>query len=148
MKTNLKRILLLAIAALLIGLGVGVYMFNKPHKDIESAKADFTLPATELVNAFLTDEQAANGLYLNKVIEVDGVINQLDLTNNGLGRINFVDEMEGLSAVFDSVYVISHYEELKLLSPGQTVRVKGRCDGYMMLNGVSLNKCSLVKTSE
>lgn len=138
-------ILLVLLLVLFIGGGTALYMFNKPHKNIEEAKADVSVTAQELVQQFIDNENDANALYLNKVIEVNGRLVGLDYNSSGKGMLTLVQQEDGLSATFDSAYVVGHLNEFKELAPGTEVKVKGRCDGYMMLNGVSLNKCSFVK---
>lgn len=138
-------ILLILVIGLLAGGGIALYMFNKPHKNIEETKADVSLPAQELVQHFIDNEDEANILYLNKVIEVSGTLVSIDYNSSGKGMITLVQQEDGLSAAFDSVYVVGHLDFFRELAPGVEVKVKGRCDGYMMLNGVSLNKCSFVR---
>jgi len=144
MKKN-HWILLILVIGLLAGGGIALYMFNKPHKNIEETKADVSLPAQELVQHFIDNEDEANILYLNKVIEVSGTLVSIDYNSSGKGMITLVQQEDGLSAAFDSAYVVGHLDFFKELAPGVEVKVKGRCDGYMMLNGVSLNKCSFVR---
>ena len=44
----------------LIGLGIGLYMYNKPHKDIKSSKVDFKIEANRLFAEFEENESNAN----------------------------------------------------------------------------------------
>jgi hypothetical protein len=81
-KKVLKIIAILGVAGLLIGGGIGLYMFNKPHRDVQSANADYTLTASEIVSEYLTDKDAANKKYLaadgdSKILEITGVVSKI-----------------------------------------------------------------------
>jgi UDP-N-acetylmuramyl pentapeptide synthase len=68
----MKKLVLFGIVALVIGLGVAYYLWNKPHRDIAAEDAAFALTADELFDAFEADETAANAKYLDKVVAVTG----------------------------------------------------------------------------
>jgi hypothetical protein len=57
---RMKKLVLFGIVALVVGLGVAYYLWNKPHRDIASEDAAFALTADELFDAFEADETAAN----------------------------------------------------------------------------------------
>jgi len=82
-KKRILKITLLFIAAgiLIIG-GVGFYMFNKPARDVQKTKTDFSFNAGEIVNEYLLDAQKANEKYLDeegnsKVLEVTGIVAEI-----------------------------------------------------------------------
>ena len=82
-KKRILKITLLFIAAgiLIIG-GVGFYMFNKPARDVQKTKTDFSFKAGEIVNEYLLDAQKANEKYLDeegnsKVLEVTGIVAEI-----------------------------------------------------------------------
>ncbi len=55
----------LVIVSLLIGGGAGLYMFNMPQRDVQSAKADYTLTDSQIVEEYLAGREAANSKYLS-----------------------------------------------------------------------------------
>jgi len=59
-----KTIIILGVAGIIIGGGIGLYMFNMPHRDIQNADTDFSLIASDIVSEYLTDAAAANKKYL------------------------------------------------------------------------------------
>ena len=69
MKAYIKYVALLAV----ILVGVGVFMYNKPHQNIQKASSDFQLEASALFTEFETNEAAANEKYLDKLVQVSGV---------------------------------------------------------------------------
>jgi hypothetical protein len=137
------RIILAALFLLAIIAGITAwYMYNKPHRDIGSEKADFDLLAADLIKEFTDDESAANQKYLDKVISVTGEIVEKTQSESGLTFL-LEDEFEGVSATFDSLYTTQNQVKLDAISVGDQVKVKGKCDGMLMLQGVILNKCVL-----
>ena len=85
LRINLVILIMLAILLLSINL------VNKPHADILSSKADVTLKATTLLNAFLNNETEANTKYLEQIIEVNGTISELS-TEDEKGVITLSDK--------------------------------------------------------
>ncbi len=55
----------------LIGVGTGIYLWNKPHEKVEDAKG-IVVTAAALSKEYNTDEKKADTKYLNKAIEVSG----------------------------------------------------------------------------
>ena len=47
-KKVIQIIAILGVAGILIAGGIGLYMFNMPHRDIQSADADYSLTASEI----------------------------------------------------------------------------------------------------
>ena len=63
-KKKITKIVLIVVAvALVAALGIGFYMFNKPHRNVQEAAVDFQTNATELVAEYLKDAQASNEKY-------------------------------------------------------------------------------------
>ncbi len=140
MKRKNIFLLLLVIA---IGGAVGGYLqYNKPHKNYAKAKADISINAQELYSAFEKDETVANNKFLSKVLEVDGEIVTIQSNPNGSITIALIDEMMGVSCTFDSVYVFKNQSLFDNSENKSTVKIKGRCDGF--LTDVRLSKCSFV----
>lgn len=128
MTNNSKRIFkifgLLALAGLLIGSVVAYKMWTKPHKDVAAAEA-LNLSAQNLVSDYETDEAAANGKYLNKVLLVNGVV--AETTTNQAGET--VIAITGS----DMGNVLCTLEEKGITAPakGTEVKIKGICTGYL-----------------
>lgn len=80
--------IIIAIAGIIIAGSVGFYMFNMPHRDVQSAKADFRLNSSEIVAEYLTDAKVANSKYLaadgdSKVLEITGTVNKISENFDG-----------------------------------------------------------------
>ncbi len=113
-----------------IGLGTGFYLWNKPHENMNRAKADMAISAPELFSAFSDDEAAANEKYLDKVIEVTGTVASFSTSPEGLMKVTLDsgDEMFGVICQMDELTEHSRRE----FTPGETVNLKGKCTGMLM----------------
>ena len=72
-----KKYFLIAGALLLLFLAWGLYKYNKPHTGTTGISADYTLAAADIFSSFRKDEAAANKKFLGKVVEVKGVISDM-----------------------------------------------------------------------
>lgn len=135
-----KTIIYLLAFALIIGVTVGVYQYNKPHLDIADAKPEVSMSAAELFDLFSDDEQTANEKFAGKIVEVSGSV--FSIENGGENEFNILlmgeNDMFGVSCTFDS-----NTDELPSLKTGAKITVKGECAG--MLSDVVLIRCVLVK---
>ncbi len=129
---NVKYVLIIiaivAITGVLIGGGIGLYMFNMPHRDVQSAHADFSLSSAELVAEYLADGNAANQKYLaangdSKILEVTGTIAKIseDFVGNKVVLLKKSNERAGVSATFTP----ETNQNAEALSTGQTITLKG-----------------------
>jgi hypothetical protein len=73
MKKWLKFLLVAGGIGLLAGLALLYWIFNKPHRDVSKEKG-IQLTSQQLFEAFRKDEAVANGLYLDKAIELSGTV--------------------------------------------------------------------------
>ena len=113
MKKIIIGILLLVLIA---SAGIYFYMY-KEHRDIANEESAFAITVSELSQQYTSGIDATNKKYLDKTIEVKGIITAIDATNHSV----VVDEK--LSAVFkDSI--------LPALSIQKSIKIKGRFIGY------------------
>ncbi len=117
------------------GAAVGYYLWNKPHKNMSSTKAAYSIDAQSLFETYDADEAEANQKYLGKVIAVSGVVSQIVegekktivlATDNGVFGVKC--ELDPFSTV--------KFPEYKA---GQQVTLKGECTGF--LGDVVLVRC-------
>lgn len=116
-----------------------LYIFRNSDTSVGSRKADTELNAGELIKSFETDELSANARYLNKVIEVKGIVDNIADTKNDITV--YLKEKGKTAGVMCSFAKIELKH--KTLKPGDTAIIKGVCNGYLM--DVVLNKCAVVK---
>ncbi|WP_367388259.1 hypothetical protein [Lewinella sp. LCG006] len=137
MKNIIKYGLLLAV----IGAVIGVYMWNKPHENMDHAKTDVEISAGELFKAFAENEAQANEDYLDKVIAVAGKVREVSKSPEGIVKVTLDsgDEMFGVICQLDE---LSDHQRTDF-QPGESVTFKGKCTGMLM--DVVLVRCVEVK---
>lgn len=132
------RKIIIGIIVLIVALVIyGLYQFNKGPITLENKKADIQLTSGNLLNAFLENENDANTLYLDKIIEVSGLIASI----NKEGEVVTVKlESEDLMSAVICEMGDGYSNELK---EGDQVKIKGQCTGFLM--DVILVKCVIKK---
>ena len=139
MKTSIKIALFVVFFIALGGILMGLYMFNKQHKDLSKAKPDFTLTATALQKAFEENETAATAKYVNKIIEVSGTIGSVRAGEGNVPNISLKTGSD-LSAV---LCTLPAGTDPLGFTEGKQVIIRGECSGFLM--DVLLNNCILIK---
>jgi hypothetical protein len=126
---NLKKII---ITILVLGTIIAVLaykMYNKPHLDVASAKADVTISANDLINAFSTNESDANAKYLEKIIEVKGTVSSFKIEKEkGIVSIETEDDFGSILCHLSEASTL----KMKELKGGQAIAIKGICTGFLM----------------
>ncbi len=132
MTTKKKKILkigaILLVVGLLTGSGVVYYMLNKPHRDIQSAKTDYTVTSTQIVKEYLENNSAANEKYLSddgdsKILEITGTVSKISEDFNGLAVVLLKNEND--QAGVNCSFTEETNQRAKTLSIGQTATIKG-----------------------
>ncbi|HLP04414.1 MAG TPA: hypothetical protein VK152_03195 [Paludibacter sp.] len=146
MKTKtIKYGLIIMAFGVLAGISIVLYIFNKPKLNIATAKADYSLTATELIIAFTENEEAANAKYLSpthgKIIRVAGIISEIGLHNDGTLNILLKEPAMGPGSINCSMGS-TETPKAKALKPGDKISIKGECTGYLdITNEVLMIKC-------
>lgn len=131
----MKKLFIGLIGLLFLLFFVGLYLYNKPTEDISSSDTDITITAARLFQEFSENEERANKEYLDKIIEVEGVIKEMSSLNENPSIL--------LQAGSESFGVLCSFEKAidKKLRVGERIVVKGLCTG--MLTDVVLIGCSM-----
>ena len=105
--TTKKKILLSLSIGVLIVVGIVLYIFNQPARDVQATKTDFNFNASAIVNEYLTDAHAANAKYLDeegesKVLEITGTVASIseDFNNQKVILLKNPTDKAGVSATF------------------------------------------------
>lgn len=122
--------------ALLCSIAWGLHQYFKTRPDIGSVKAAASLPATVLYAAYQKNETAANTLFLEKVIAVNGEITEVSKKDSTLNIQLKGGENGGINC---SIRTLPETIPLK----GSRITIKGRCSGFLM--DVNLVDCVLEK---
>lgn len=154
----IRTILILIGLVILIGGGVGLYMFNMPHRDVQATKSDFTLNSSDVVNEYLNDPVTANGKYLDdegesKILEITGNIASISTDFNNQKVILLKDNNS--KAGVNCTFTIETNESVDNLKEGDKISVKGVIrsgasydEDMEMYENVILEKCSLIKNNQ
>ena len=129
----MKKKILLSVAALLIaGISYGIYLYNKPHKDIAESKAELTITAPELIEKFTANLEKASTSLTNKIVEIQGSITTIEKTETSI------------IIILDQGVKCELKNESQQLEKGQVITIKGVYSGYdEMFNEISLIRCHL-----
>lgn len=129
---KIRYAILVVLFLILIGGGIGLKMFFKPHADINKLEALFKVEATVLIDEFQKDENAATLKYSEKVLEISGKLVAKNELQNGTELLILENEMEGISCQLDSSWATANQPVIQALQLGNMVTVKGVCKGYLM----------------
>ena len=129
---KIKYAIILVLAVIIVGAGVGLKMFFKPHADVNKLDAEFKLEASKLMDEFQKEENAATTKYSEKVLEISGKLVAKNKLPNGTDLLVLEDEMQGISCQLDSVWSAANQAIIQKLETGNLVTVKGVCKGYLM----------------
>ncbi len=136
----MKKILVAIFLVSTLAIAIGLYFFNLKPKDIRTEDAQYEITANQLVKEFSDDESMADKKYVDKVIIVNGIISDIKITDKESSMsLQSDDPMAGVTCSFYT----DEAKNLKGLTIGNPVKVKGKCTGKLM--DVVLNNCSLVK---
>jgi len=103
-----------------------VFVYSKTHhRNVQSEKG-LVIQADSLSAAYQADEKNANALYLNKAVEVSGIIVSID--KNQEGKITLIigraDSFSNVSVTLISTAPLSQ-------KIGETITIKGVCTGAL-----------------
>jgi hypothetical protein len=116
---NKKNILLIALGVLAIGLSVAVYLWNKPHRNVQNEKSSAQM-SVESLKAEIAGNPAAIDTYLDRVLELKGVVTEAADDHIVLEEFAYIELLESGN---------------QGLEPGQTVAVKARVVSFDDLFG-------------
>ena len=124
----IKIILITSVAGIVFAGATGLYMFNMPHRDVQAAKADYSLTSSQLVAEYLSNSNIANAKYLSedgdsKILELSGTVSSVSENFNGQKVVLLKENSDkaGVSASFTA----ETNESASGLQMGQTVTIKG-----------------------
>ena len=139
MKTYVKIALFFVSFIALSGILAALYMYNLKHTDMAKAKPDFVITASVLQKAFEDDETAASTRYINKILEVTGIIASVKPAGNNVLSISLVTGSD-LSSVICTFPAIADPSKFRT---GDEITLRGECSGFLM--DVLLNNCAVIE---
>ena len=131
---------ILIFFALLSLVAIGAFwQYNKPSRNLTEEKADLSISTTDLYRQFSENETQANHQYLDKIVQVRGVLQTINRTEDGLNLIlEAGSEMGGVICEIPK----GNVPEGLNLQTGKEITIKGQCTGFLM--DVVLVKCVIV----
>ena len=137
MKKKIFFFLGLVIIVLISATWYYVFVYAKNHHRNVAAESAIVLSAVDLVKAYQNNEIAANAQYLNKAMEITGVV--LDTKKDQAGNTTItLQSADPFSSVFCTLTTSG-----QIPANGNIVKVKGVCNGY--LSDVVINEAVLLK---
>ena len=109
--------------------------------DLTKSDAVEKLAASDLSALYSTYEDSANKKYLGKIIQVTGVITEIENQQDTMLTILLGDtlQLSRVNCLIDKNHIAAAKNNVK----GDVVKIKGICTGYLM--DVELNRCVIVK---
>ncbi|WP_405206681.1 OB-fold protein [Aquimarina sp. LLG6339-5] len=138
---NRKNKIIIFLFGLLLMVGAYVYIecYNTSHIDIINASTEISTDSQKLTASFISNENDANLIYKDKIVELVGVVKEVTFLNN---RNTIVLEGENKNS---SVLCDMQSDQLRMvknLKKGQKIELKGVCKGF--LKDVILLNCMLI----
>lgn len=135
----MKKILLFLFILAIGGGAYGIYMYNKPHKNMQRQAADFELSAPKLYSDFENDESAANTKYLDKIIQVTGAVREIIKEED---KVSIILEAGSLLGGITCELDDHSQHDISEISEGDQLSLKGICTGMLM--DVVLVRCIII----
>ena len=147
----MKKIAIAILVFGIVGAGIGFYLKNKKVGGLENTSPDFTISAKQLFKDFSEDEAGALNKYNNKVLLVEGSIQDVQPVNDSIASIQLIADESGLGTIkcgLGKEYV----EASKNLQVDETIKIKGICSGIskvedfgIVILDVELSRCVIVQ---
>ena len=137
-----KKIIISLLVLIALGItGVWYFVFYSPvhnRRNVENEKG-ITINATELVKEFVSNEDSANKKYVNKTIQISGIVN--NTVTDSEGTTIFIETNDSVNTI--SVRLIKNNTTT---TKGSTITVKGILTGFI-LNEVQLNEAIIIAST-
>lgn len=119
----------IAILAVVIIIVIGYNYIYKDHRNIEKENADFVVTSFSLFEEFSLDQKQAETNYLDKTIEISGLVTELNSNDLTLDEKIYCKLLTPLSGI-------------KL---NDQIKIKGRCIGFDdLLEQVKVDQCNII----
>lgn len=119
-----KSVISFILLVMVAGAAYAFYMWNKPQRDV-TKEDGIKITAPAIFDSFNNNENSANANFLNKAIEVTGVVT--DVKKNQAGKtvvfLQSNDSMFGINCTFK--------EDPGTIEKGGAITFKGICTGFL-----------------
>jgi hypothetical protein len=126
-----KAVRILLLGLLLISIAVGLYIYKEYNRKLPAMATErptYTLSVLQFISDFETNETNANKKYLDKTIQVQGMVKAIELAETGTLVVVMGDTVSNAAVRcnIDSIYT----DSAKQLTQGNFATIKGVCTGY------------------
>lgn len=104
------------------------FLFNKPHTGTANIRANVSINAEDLYIKYQNNEAKANTLYLDKVLEVKGVVSAVSVKGP---IVNIQLNASTAGGINCNLFPVNP-KDRQLPAIGSVLTIKGRCTGYLM----------------
>ena len=120
----MRKVIVVISVLFLLATLTGYMLLNKKHRTVEDEEYT-SLDATQLFDDFKANEVQANAQYLDKVLEVTGIVSEV--------RTNQNEETVVLLRTNDPFFGVSCTlrNNTAQIEPETQITVKGICTGYL-----------------
>jgi hypothetical protein len=136
MKSSWKKVFAFILIVALLGVAYIWYQWNRPARDAKNEQG-ISITADALFLAYSKNQIAADSLYLDKAIVVEGKVIKVGVNQEGQQHVELQTSQEN-GTIFCTL------KEKSSLQPGQQITLKGICKGYrdqMLFFDVVLTDC-------
>jgi thioredoxin-related protein len=124
-----KWIIILIISVITVVIAYN-YIYQD-HRDIETENAEYSIKSEELMILFSRNASEAEQKFLNKTIEISGLISEINANDITMNNNIFCQFSNDINLT---------------LEKNKSIKIKGRVIGYDdLLEQVKLDQCSLLK---
>lgn len=140
------------LAVLAVAAAIGSYAwreFNRTNENLSGVRPAATVNAAALIGEFEANDSAANARYLGKIVQVDGMVKQVDKDDEGKYTVVLGDtaSMSSVRCAMDSTYASAAAS----LQRGAPVKIKGAFTGFkrddtgLLGSDVEMNRAVIVE---
>ena len=147
----MKKILIIALVLLVLGAAAAFlvykYVYNKPHPNYETKKADLIIDAKRLWTDYSMNKDIADKKYTGKVLQIEGIIMRLEEVDS-MVIVVFAYRKGDFGDEGIRVTMLPQFNQAaKGIDPFKQVKINGLCTGY---NGtdVILEDGSIIGTQQ
>ncbi len=147
----MKKIIIAIVLLGVLGVGIGLFMKNKKVAGLEDATPSYTISATQLFEEFAKDETAALNKFRNKILLVEGIIQDIKPVNDSVASILLRADDSGLGTIKCGLGK-EYANAVKTINIEETIKIKGVCSGLskvedfgITIMDIELSRCVIVK---
>lgn len=133
------KVVSIAAVIMLVGVFVVYKMYNQPHVNVAKKRSDVSVTADNILEDFSSNESVANSKYLEKIVEVTGIVKAINVEEKkGIVSLETDDEFSNILCHLS----IEETKKIDILKLEETITIKGICTGFLM--DVILVKCIII----